>query len=222
MIQVLFTVIFAEMALILLLIFKTPLRKLVIMGLDRVKRGRGPIVVKTTGGTIFIVMLSSIYSVVSIHKRWIDEDGNVTPTDQILMAQHLLEASLMGFTLFLALMIDRLHHYIRELRMRRKSMEAVNKQNRGFEDGKNGASDDMKSLEEEASALRLKIKKLEATVEEKAKESSDAEANVVALKKQSEHFLRENDSLHEDNQNLRAQVQSLDQRLSNSDVKKAS
>ncbi|KAH0770756.1 hypothetical protein KY290_014737 [Solanum tuberosum] len=222
MIQVLFTVIFAEMALILLLIFKTPLRKLVIMGLDRVKRGRGPIVVKTTGGTIFIVMLSSIYSVVSIHKRWIDEDGNVTPTDQILMAQHLLEASLMGFSLFLALMIDRLHHYIRELRMRRKSMEAVNKQNRGFEDGKNGASDDMKSLEEEASALRLKIKKLEATVEEKAKESSDAEANVVALKKQSEHFLRENDSLHEDNQNLRAQVQSLDQRSSNSDVKKAS
>ncbi|KAH0699925.1 hypothetical protein KY284_014140 [Solanum tuberosum] len=222
MIQVLFTVIFAEMALILLLIFKTPLRKLVIMGLDRVKRGRGPIVVKTTGGTIFIVMLSSIYSVVSIHKRWIDEDGNVTPTDQILMAQHLLEASLMGFSLFLALMIDRLHHYIRELRMRRKSMEAVNKQNRGFEDGKNGAFDDMKSLEEEASALRLKIKKLEATVEEKAKESSDAEANVVALKKQSEHFLRENDSLHEDNQNLRAQVQSLDQRSPNSDVKKAS
>ncbi|XP_015065366.1 uncharacterized protein LOC107010599 [Solanum pennellii] len=222
MIQVLFTVIFAEMAVILLLIFKTPLRKLIIMGLDRVKRGRGPIVVKTTGGTIFVVMLSSIYSVVSIHKRWIDEDGNVTPTDQILMAQHLLEASLMGFSLFLGLMIDRLHHYIRELRMRRKSMEAVNKQNRGFEDGKNGGSDDMKSLEEEAGALRLKIKKLEATVEEKAKESSDAEANVVALKKQSEHFLRENDSLHEENQNLRAQLQSLDQRLSNSDVKKAS
>ncbi|TMW86996.1 hypothetical protein EJD97_020579 [Solanum chilense] len=222
MIQVLFTVIFAEMAVILLLIFKTPLRKLIIMGLDRVKRGRGPIVVKTTGGTIFVVMLSSIYSVVSIHKRWIDEDGNVTPTDQILMAQHLLEASLMGFSLFLGLMIDRLHHYIRELGMRRKSMEAVNKQNRGFEDGKNGCSDDMKSLEEEAGALRLKIKKLEATVEEKAKESSDAEANVVALKKQSEHFLRENDSLHEENQNLRAQLQSLNQRLSNSDVKKAS
>ncbi|MCD7459172.1 hypothetical protein HAX54_040241 [Datura stramonium] len=96
MIQVLFTVIFAEMALIVLVIFKTPLRKLVIMGLDRVKRGRGPIVVKTTGGTIFVVMLSTLYNVVSIRKRWIDEDGNVSPTDQILMAQHLLEASLMG------------------------------------------------------------------------------------------------------------------------------
>lgn len=215
----LFTVIFAEMALILLLIFKTPLRKLVIMGVDRVKRGRGPIVVKTTGGTIFVVMLSSVYGVVAIRKRWIDEDGNVIPTDQILMAQHLLEASLMGFTLFLALMTDRLHHYIRELRMRRRSMEAVNTQNRGFEDGKNGASDEMKSLEEEARALRLKIKNLEATVEEKAKEASDAEANVVALKKQSEHFRLENNSLLEDNQNLHAQLQSLDQRLSNSDTK---
>ncbi|KAK4347602.1 hypothetical protein RND71_033941 [Anisodus tanguticus] len=222
MIQVLFTVIFAEMALIVLFIFKTPLRKLVIIGLDRVKRGRGPIVVKTTGGTIFIVMLSTLYSMVSIRKRWIDEDGNVTPTDQILMAQHLLEASLMGFSLFLVLMIDRLHNYIRELHMRRKSMEVVNKQNRGFEDGKNGASDEMKSLEEEASALRLKIKKLEATIEEKARIASDAEANVVALKKQSEHFRLENDDFLEDNKNLRDQLHSLDQRLSNSDSKKAS
>ncbi|XP_009797812.1 uncharacterized protein LOC107830674 [Nicotiana tabacum] len=219
MIQVLFSVIFAEMALIVLFVFKTPLRKVVIMGLDRIKRGRGPIVVKTIGGTIFMVMLSTIYSVVSIRKRWIDEDGNITPTDQILMAQHLLEASLMGFSLFLALMVDRLHHYIRELRMRRKSMEAVNKQNRGFEDGKNGASDDMKSLEEEASALRLKIKKLELCLEEKARETSDAEANSVALKKQSENFRLENDYLLEDNQNLRAQLQALDQRLS-SDSKK--
>ncbi|PHT56370.1 hypothetical protein CQW23_04856 [Capsicum baccatum] len=209
MIQVLFSVIFAEMALIVLFIFKTPLRKVVIMGLDRVKRGRGPIVVKTTGSTIFVVMLSTIYSVVSIRKRWIDEDGNVTPTDQILMAQHLLLASLMGFSLFLGLMIDRLHHYIRELGMRRKSMEAVNKQNRGFEDGKNGASDEMKSLEEEASALRLKIQKLEATVEEKAKEASDAKANVIALKKQSDHFFLENGNLLEENQNLRAQLRSL-------------
>lgn len=110
MIQVLFSVIFAEMALIVLFIFKTPLRKLVIMGLDRVKRGRGPIVVKTTGSTIFVVMLSTIYSVVSIRKRWIDEDGNVTPTDQILMAQHLLLASLMGISHFLRIWVT--HQFI--------------------------------------------------------------------------------------------------------------
>lgn len=141
------------------------------------------------------------------------------PTNGFLPSLSLTWEFCTGFSLFLALMVDRLHHYIRELRMRRKSMEAVNKQNRGFEDGKNGASDDMKSLEEEASALRLKIKKLELCLEEKARETSDAEANSVALKKQSENFRLENDYLLEDNQNLRAQLQALDQRLS-SDSKK--
>ncbi|KAK4367877.1 hypothetical protein RND71_011669 [Anisodus tanguticus] len=62
------------MALIVLFISKTPLRKLVIMGRDCVKRGRGPIVFKTTSDTIFIVMLSTLYGMVSIRKRWINED----------------------------------------------------------------------------------------------------------------------------------------------------
>nr|XP_016467612.1 PREDICTED: B-cell receptor-associated protein 31-like [Nicotiana tabacum] len=222
MIQLLFTLIFAEMALIVVFVFKTPLRKLVIMGLDRVKRGRGPIIVKTVAGTLFVVMLSTIYSITSIRTRWMDEGGDITPTDQILLAQHLLEASLMGFSLFLAFMIDRLHHYIRELSMRRKTMEAVRKQNRAFEDGKSGASEEIKTLEEEASALRGKIKQLESELQVKAKEASGAEANAVALKKQSEGFLLEYDRLLEENQNLRSQLQSLDRTLSRSDSKKVS
>lgn len=99
MIQILFTLIFAEMALILIFVFKTPLRKLVIMGLDRVKRGRAPIVVKAVGSTVFVVMLSSVYSVIQIRNRRNRDDGGdgeLTPTDQILAARHLLEASLMG------------------------------------------------------------------------------------------------------------------------------
>ncbi|XP_060175738.1 uncharacterized protein LOC132606316 [Lycium barbarum] len=218
MIQLLFTLIFAEMSVIVMFVFKTPLRKLVIMGLDRIKRGRGPIIVKTVAATLFVVMLSTIYSVVS----WVDEAGDITPTDQILLAQHLLEASLMGFSLFLAFMIDRLHHYIRELSMRRKAMEAVKKQNRAFEDGKSGASEEIKTLEGEASALHGKIKQLESELEEKAKEASSAEANAGALKKQSEGFLLEYDRLLEENQNLRSQLQSLDRTLSHSDSKKVS
>ncbi|CAI0460375.1 unnamed protein product [Linum tenue] len=95
MIQLLYGVIFAEMALILALLFKTPLRKLVIMALDRVKRGRGPVMVKTVSGTIFVVLLSSLYSMVNIQNRSI-EAGAPNPTDQVLMSRHLLEASLMG------------------------------------------------------------------------------------------------------------------------------
>ncbi|KAJ8761724.1 hypothetical protein K2173_004533 [Erythroxylum novogranatense] len=216
MIQLLFTVIFSEMAFILVLIFKNPFRKLVIMGMERVKRGQGPIVVKTVGGTVFIVLMSSVYSMVKIQKRWIEE-GAVNPTDQILMAKHLLEATLLGSFLFLGLMIDRMHHYIRELQIRRKSMEAVKKQNRAFEDGK---VEEIKAFEEEMTSLRSKLKQLEADLEEKRKEVNASEANAVALKKQSEGFLLEYNRLLGENQNLRSQLKALDSSLSRSSSKK--
>ncbi|KAL5773272.1 hypothetical protein ACOSP7_012865 [Xanthoceras sorbifolium] len=217
--QLLFVLIFSEMALIMVLLFKTPLRKLVIIGIDRVKRGRGPVVVKTVAGTLSLVLGSSVYSMLKIQKRWID-DGVVNPTDQVLMAKHLLEATLMGASLFLALMIDRLHHYIRELRIRRKSMEAVKKQNRSFEDGKAAGSEEIKVLEEEFTTLKAKFKNVENELETKKKEVNVAEASAVALRKQSEGFLLEYDRLLEENQNLRSQLQSLDWRTSHSNSKK--
>ncbi|KAJ0017202.1 hypothetical protein Pint_09852 [Pistacia integerrima] len=217
--QLLFTVIFSEMVLILVLSFKTPLRKLVIMSLDRVKRGRGPVVIKTVAGTVFVMLISSLYNMVKIQKRWIDE-GSVNPTDQVLMGNHLLEATLMGASLFLALMIDRLHHYIRELRIRRKSMEAVKKQSRDFENGKAAGSEEKKALEEEMTTLKTKFEQLESELETKTKEVNAAETNAVALRKQSEGFLLEYDRLLEENQNLRSQLQSLDRRLSHSGSKK--
>lgn len=217
MIELLFSLIFAEMALIVMFVFRTPLRKLVIMGIDRLKRGRGPIVVKTVAGTVFVVMMSSVYNAVEIHNRW-SQDADISPTEQILLAYHILEASLMGFSLFLAFMIDKLHHYIRELRMRRKSMEAGKKQSQGSDDGKTSV---IKTLEEESATLRAKIKQLEAVIDEKIEGGSNAEANKLALKKQSEGFLLEYDRLLEENQSLRSQLQSLDKQFSHSDEKKS-
>lgn len=204
---------------IALLLFKTPLRKLVIMGLDRLKRGRGPLMVKTVAGTVMVVLSSSVYSMVKIQNREIEEGAVVNPTDQVLMAKHLLEATLMGSVLFLALMIDRLHHYIRELRIRRKSMEAVKKQTRAFEDGKL-ANEEMKGIEEERARLRAEHSRLESELKSKTKDADAAEANVSALRKQSEGFLLEYDRLLEENQNLRNQLQSLDRTLSHSGSKK--
>ncbi|KAG5011437.1 hypothetical protein JHK82_023634 [Glycine max] len=220
MIQLLFTVIFSETAMIALLLFKTPLRKLVIMGLDRLKRGRGPLMVKTVAGTVLVVFFSSVYSMVNIQKRGIEEGAVVNPTDQVLMAKHLLEATLMGAILFLALMIDRLHHYIRELRIRRKGMEAVKKQTRGTEDGKVANSEEIKAVEEERARLRAELSCLESELQSKTKDVDAAEANVAALRKQSEGFLLEYDRLLEENQNLRNQLQSLDRKLSHSGSKK--
>lgn len=51
--------------------------------------------VKTVSGTVFAVLLSSVYSIVKIQNSTI-EAGAVNPTDQVLMSKHLLEASLMG------------------------------------------------------------------------------------------------------------------------------
>ncbi|CAL5336412.1 unnamed protein product [Camellia sinensis] len=242
MIQLLFPAILGEMAVILILLFKTPLRKLVIMALDRLKRGTGPLVVKTVAGVIFVFMSITVYSVTEIQSRPID---SLNPMDQIILARNMLEASLMaegtepvlgswiwrviwkgkgkgkgpncGFLLFLLLMIDRLHHYIRELRLLRKTMEAAKKQNRANEDGK---SEELKVLGEEVSRLKKHIMQLETKHEIKEKEVKSAEANVLALKSQSEGFLVEYDHLLEENQNLRNQLQSIDQSLSHSDTKK--
>ncbi|PKA62482.1 hypothetical protein AXF42_Ash009369 [Apostasia shenzhenica] len=249
MIQLLFTLLLAEVAVVVVLLFKTPLRKLAIMGLDRLKRGRGPIVVRTVAGTVLVVVSSSVYSMVKI-KSHSTEIGGLSPTDQVLMSRHLLEASLMGidpvlklfsaglgsnyglisceqaigigYSLLLALIVDRLHHYIRELRGLRRNMEAVTKQNRALEEAKLGSPDEIKSKEKEIVKLKEQIDQLKSEHEAKSKELQAAEASTTALRKQSEGFLIEYDRLLEDNQNLRNQLQSLDRMLSHTDGKKNS
>ncbi|KMT02124.1 hypothetical protein BVRB_9g207670 [Beta vulgaris subsp. vulgaris] len=208
-----------EMAVILLLLFRTPLRKLVILGLDRMKRGRGPIVITTVGGTILVLLVTTISTIVNIQQRDI-EPGTINPTDQILFTRSLLDASLMGFILFLGLMMDRLHHYIRELRLLRKTMEAVKKQNRSFDDAKNGSSEELKAMEEEVATLKSRIKTMESECVAKTDEIKASESKSEALKKQSEGLLLEYDRLLEDNQSLRGQLEEIGQSLANSDGKK--
>lgn len=126
-----------------------------------------------------------------------------------------------GFVLFLSLMIDRLHHYIRELRLLRKTLEAAKKQSRSFEDGKNGSAEEQKALTEEIATLKAKTKKLESQCEAEGSKAKALEGEVEALKKQSEGFLMEYDRLLADNQNLRSQLEAVDQNPVHLDNKKA-
>lgn len=103
MLQLLFSVIFCQMALILLLMFKTPLRKLVIFTLDRVKRGRGPLVVKSVSATVFVIMMYNIYSVQEIYSRPLE---SFNPTDQVLLAHQILQASFMGKLAYLIIIFS--------------------------------------------------------------------------------------------------------------------
>ncbi|GKV38775.1 hypothetical protein SLEP1_g46649 [Rubroshorea leprosula] len=111
MIQLLFMVVLTEMALVLILLFNTPIRELLMIGLDLMKRGKGPIVANTVAATILIVFIATMNSVRDIQKRTA-ETGVINPTDEVLMANLLLESSLMGFALFLALVTNRLHSHL--------------------------------------------------------------------------------------------------------------
>ncbi|XP_054791383.1 uncharacterized protein LOC129297015 isoform X2 [Prosopis cineraria] len=224
MIQSLFTVIFLEAVAIMMILFKTPLRKLVIMGLDRVKRGRGPVMAKTMGGTVLVMLLSSVHSILKIQKRRI-EDGAINPTYQVIVAKHLVEATLMGAVLFLALMVDRLHHYIKELQIRRNNMEAMKKESEELkkeaQEFKARKAEEIKALEKEKARLSEELNQLEFELQAKIKSVSTAKVNAVALRKQSEGFLVEYDRVLKEKQDLRGQLQSLDyQKLSRSASKK--
>ncbi|KAL1307473.1 hypothetical protein HN51_049396 [Arachis hypogaea] len=127
MIHLLFALVMIEMAFILILSFANPIRKLVIKGLDLLKQGRGPLVTKTVATTMFVVFGSTIYTITKIQKRSSESGGLINPTDEVLMAHRLLEASLMGFSLFLGLVIDRQHYYTREIFSLRKNLETAKK-----------------------------------------------------------------------------------------------
>ncbi|XP_051125638.1 uncharacterized protein LOC127247710 [Andrographis paniculata] len=148
MMQPLYALVLGEVAAILLLLFRTPLRKPLLMLLDKMKQGRGPVVASTAAGTLFVIMVSIIININNIQSRT-DESGAVlNPTDQVLLAHQLLEASLLGFALFLGLMIDRIHYYIKEVRMLRKHLEAIKKVDpkspdaKGIEKGKSKAEEE--------------------------------------------------------------------------------
>ncbi|KAH7859838.1 hypothetical protein Vadar_006076 [Vaccinium darrowii] len=100
------------MVLVLALVFQTP--KLLIKGLDLALQGRRRLVAKTVAGTLTAVFFSNLYSVITIQKHEM-ETGPVNPTEEVLLAYNLLEASLMGFCLFLGLVIDRLHYHTKPI-----------------------------------------------------------------------------------------------------------
>ncbi|CAI9770649.1 unnamed protein product [Fraxinus pennsylvanica] len=113
MIPLFFLVVCAEGLVAFLLVVKIgPLRELVMKGLDQVKMRRGTVL--TIAGTIFVILFSNLVSILKIQNKG-SKLGTMTPMDQVLWRTNLLEATLMGFSLFLAFLIDRMHHYMQKL-----------------------------------------------------------------------------------------------------------
>ncbi|KAG1331485.1 B-cell receptor-associated protein 29 [Cocos nucifera] len=224
MIQLLFLVLLAEGVVSLLLMVKIgPLRELVIRGLDQLKTGKGPATVKTLACTLSVLLASSITSILKIQNRS-TKLGTVTPMDQVLWRTHLLEASLIetspeaehdfaGYTLFLGLVIDRLHHYLRKMvalkqtvGTSKEEVEKLKKEQLHFKDKEDKASSEMQKLQRDIGSLTEKLQKLKTECEQQEKRAVSAEAHVVSLQKQLEELLLEYDRLLEDNQILQGQL----------------
>ncbi|PQP95926.1 B-cell receptor-associated protein 31 [Prunus yedoensis var. nudiflora] len=212
MIQLLFLVLFAEGVVAFLLLVKIgPLRELVIKSLDQLKMGKGPATVKTIACTMSVILLSSFISIVKIQNKGV-KLGTMSPMDQVLWRTHLLEASLMGFTLFLGFIIDRMHHYLSKLIGLRSNVGAskeevdrLQKETMQLKEKEDKSSQEIKQLQEKISTLSEDLKKLKLECKEKDKNIETAEAHVAALQKQAADLLLEYDRLLEDNQNLQTQ-----------------
>ncbi|KAI3742051.1 hypothetical protein L1987_59730 [Smallanthus sonchifolius] len=211
MIQLLFVLVFAEAVVAFLLMVKIgPLRELVMNGLDQVKMRKGTVL--TIAGTMSVILFSNWVSIVKIQNKGA-KIGTMTPMDQVLWRTHLLEASLMGFSLYLGFLIDRMHRHLQKLiNLRRnggsskKEVEKLVAEKLQLKENEDKTREEMKQLQKQISSLTETINKLKIESKEKDKKIETAEAHVVSLQKQSADLLLEYDRLLEDNQNLQAQT----------------
>ncbi|XP_059296487.1 uncharacterized protein LOC132049628 [Lycium ferocissimum] len=211
MIQLLFMVLCLEgMVAFLLMVKIGPLRELVMKFLDQVKMRKGTVL--TIAGTISAILFSNFISIIKIQNKGA-KLGTMTPMDQVLWRTNLLEATLMGFLLFLGFLIDRMHHYLRKLIVLRntagsskKEFERLEKEKLQLKEKADKAAEEMKLSQKEISSLKETLKKVKLESEEKDKRVETAEAYVTALQKQAADLLLEYDRLLEDNQNLQNQA----------------
>lgn len=225
MIQLLSTLVITEGTVALLLMINIPpFRKLLLKAIDRANMNSGPAIIKSLGGAMIVILVSSLTSIMKIQRR-IMHLGAVTPTDQILLKTHMLEASLMGYALFLGLVIHRLHHFLRKIRGLRATVDTLKMQAGGAqvspkEEKEQNDSKTREVLKGEITGLRQKLQKLTLDCEMMENETKSAEADAKSLQKQAEEFLMEYDRLLEDNQNLQSQLSALDKTSSKLDNKK--
>ncbi|KAI3980378.1 hypothetical protein MKX01_003917 [Papaver californicum] len=210
MYQLLIMVLIVEGIMAFLLVVKIgPFRDLIMKVIDQLKTGKGPeITVKTIVGVMSLILASSVYNFLWIQNKN-DKHGTLTPMDQVLVRTHLLDSSLIAFSLFLWFIIYRLHHYLSKMcGLKTKAQfckEEVEKLQLKIKEKEEKASKERRLLNEEVSKLKENLKKIKSESEEKDKRVLAAESDVAALQKQSNDLLLEYDRLLEDNQNLQSQ-----------------
>ncbi|EPS57633.1 hypothetical protein M569_17183, partial [Genlisea aurea] len=193
----------------LLMVKIGPLRDLAMKCLDQVKMRKATVL--TIAGTVFVILLSDLFSIAKIQNKGA-KHGAMTPMDQVLWRTNLLEATLMGLTLFLGFLIDRMHHYMHKLIKLRSStgaskqeIERLEREKSQLKEKERKAAGEVKQLQNEISRLVDDMKELKLESADKDRKVETAESQVAALQKQTEYLLLEYDRLLEGNQILQNQ-----------------
>ncbi|PKI67722.1 hypothetical protein CRG98_011935 [Punica granatum] len=84
------------MSVVVGLLSETRMKKLLMLGLGWVKRGRGHLVVRTVAATFTMVFGSALFDVVNYRRRMSETGKRINPTYEVLITNHLLETSLMA------------------------------------------------------------------------------------------------------------------------------
>ncbi|BBN04708.1 B-cell receptor-associated protein 31 [Marchantia polymorpha subsp. ruderalis] len=153
-----------------------------------------------------------------------------SPAEFFLMRTAELESALSGFILLLAIMINRVHFFLREASGLKLSLDVLKKQSKNAEaeykrlqeeqnvDSQTQA--ELKGLRAVVEDMREKVEKMQLDVQFKDKEVKAAEASVIAIRKQTEGIRQEYERLVDEHNNLRDQLAALDRSQSISEVKK--
>ncbi|OIT03436.1 PREDICTED: uncharacterized protein LOC109225523 [Nicotiana attenuata] len=178
----------------------------IIVALSHIHKGKGPLVVRRMRILMFCVLLYWVYSTsVIFYSRWIFH-GPINWRDDVALYLLILQASLLGFSLFAWMVLDKLHPVIMEHHSVRKIIKA---EEILLQERKLLMEDHRSVLQGKIAELRAKMKKLETDCKMKATRAQAAGAIVLKLKNQFEELHLKYDRLLEYNQTLRNQLQSI-------------
>lgn len=206
-------------------------------------RTAGSLVAKTLGFALAVLLVFSLLSIRRLRQRVLQASpfaagGGGVSADRHELLEEMLEASMMAYSLLLALGIQALHSTMRERDSCRVSVAVLKKQAKGLEteylrlskesadgaQGGGGAAGDEreKGLRARIDELRGENENLRDEAAARAKDAKNAEASVQAIKKQTEGLRIEFDRLLDENDSLREQLSSFDSKYSKTDAKKKS
>lgn len=132
--------------------------------------------------------------------------GPINWTDGVALNLLILQASLMGFSLFAWMVLDKVHPVIMENISVRKIIKAEKKK---LKERKLHMEDHRRVLQGKVEELTAKMKKLKMDCQRKANRARAEEAIVMELKNNFEEFRLKYDRLFDYNQTLQNQLQSI-------------